>query len=198
MLKMSEIKKLLETRKRIKAKKPVFRKQDSHKKPKLSENYRRPRGLQSKMRLQKKGYIRRPKHGYGAPKDVRHMTKEGLVPFIVSNSLELDNIKPESECIIISGSTGNKKKIEIIKKAIEKKITIENVNDPKNFIAKIEESLKQKKEAKKKKLDKRQAKRTKKRKESESKKESVEEKLSEDDKKKKEKEEKDKILQKKQ
>ena len=99
----NSIKKALEHRKTIKGKKPKFVKQDIHKKPKLSSAYRKPRGLQSKMRLNKKGYRRTPSQGYGSPSLVKNLTKAGLRPFVVSTVSELDKIDAKSECIIISG-----------------------------------------------------------------------------------------------
>lgn len=195
---MMDIKKALALRKRIKSKKPDFVKQDYHKKPKLSASYRKPRGLQSKMRLQKVGYRRTPKAGYGSPSIVRNATKDGFKPFIVNNRNELERIDAEKESIIISKGVGMKNKIEIIKAALDKKIHIENIKDAKGFLEAFEEQMKKRKESKKKKASERTKKREKIEKEAE-KKESVEEKVADEEEKKKvEKEEKDKIIQKKQ
>jgi large subunit ribosomal protein L32e len=197
----NSIKKALEHRKIIKGKKPDFVKQDSHKKPKLSSSYRKPRGLQSKMRLNKKGYRGTPSCGYGSPNLVKNLTKEGLLPFVVSNLSDLDKIDVKKECIIISSRIGTKKRIELVKLAIDKKIVISGVKDSKIYLSSLEESIKVKKDAAKKKVSERSSKREKSSKEASkknSKKESVEDKVSQEDKKKLEKEEKDKILQKKQ
>ena len=55
-----EKKDLLEFRKKIKAKKPNFIRQDAHKKGEIKKKWRRPKGLQSKMRLHKRGYRKSP------------------------------------------------------------------------------------------------------------------------------------------
>jgi large subunit ribosomal protein L32e len=195
-----DIQKSLETRKKLKARKPTFVKQDVHKKPKLSSSYRKPRGLQSKMRLEKRGYRKTPSQGYRSPVAVRNMSVSGKMPFVVSNVSELEKINTESESIIIGSSVGTKNKVEIVKAAVEKKIFIENVKDAKAFLEEVESSRKNSKASKEKKLSERASKKEKQTKEAKEKekKESVEEKVSEEDKKKTEKEEKDKILQKKQ
>ena len=61
---------LLQLRKRIKAKKPNFVRQDSHKQKEVKKKWRKPKGMQSKMRLKKKGYRKSVSIGYGSPKKV--------------------------------------------------------------------------------------------------------------------------------
>ena len=208
-----KIKQALELRKELKDKKPSFIRQDAHKKPKLSRTaYRRPRGLQSKMRLQKKGYRKIPSSGYSSPSLVRNLTRDGLKPFIVSNLKELDRVDSKTEGVIVSATVGMKKRIEIVKLAIEKKITVINI-DVQTFIKNAEESFKNKKSSQDKKEKARTEKRSKKEKDAskkddtksgtstkngtskEQKDESVEDKITDEDKKDKEKKEKDKILQ---
>ena len=54
----------------MKKKKPKFIRQDAHKKGRLAKKWRKPKGLQSKMRLCKKGYRKRISKGYKSPKEV--------------------------------------------------------------------------------------------------------------------------------
>lgn len=68
---MSNIKELLELRRRIKKKKPTFVRKDIYKKKKLSRVWRRARGLDNKQRLHKKGAPLIPSTGYRAPRKVR-------------------------------------------------------------------------------------------------------------------------------
>ena len=136
----------LDLRKQKKAKKPDFRRQDIHKKPRLADVWRKPRGLQSKQRLQKSGHSPIVKTGYGMPGSVKGMHPSGLVPVEVFNVAALDGIDPKEQGIMIRSSVGLKKKIDIVKLAIEKKITILNLKEPQAFI----DDLEKKKEAKKK------------------------------------------------
>ena len=192
---MKDKKELLGLRKKIKNKKPNFNRQDAHKRIKLDKRWRRPKGLQSKMRLKLSGYRKSISTGYGSPKEIKDFDKSGLKIKLISAINALNDINPKEEGIIIASNVGFKKRKEIIKKAKEKEITILNVKDIETWIKVSEEKLEKKKEKRKQKLDKR----TEKKKELEKKKEEkLAEKLTEEEKKKKEKEEKDKILTKKQ
>jgi len=143
----------LEIRKEKKAKQPNFKRQDTHKKARLAESWRKPRGLQSKMRLQKSGYRAIVKTGYGSPKSVRGADKSGLFPITVSNVLDLDKIDVKTQGALIASSVGKKKRYEIAKLAIEKKITLLNIKDPSAFVKSIEDSLQKKKKEKESRLE---------------------------------------------
>ncbi|MFH1054383.1 MAG: 50S ribosomal protein L32e [Candidatus Woesearchaeota archaeon] len=149
---------LIQLRKRIKDKKPKFTRQDNHKKPKLGDKWRRPKGIDSKMRLRLKGYKKSPSKGYKSPKAVKGLSKEGLKKILVYTIKDIDPINNEEEGIIISKGVGNKKRIEIIKRANEKKINVLNIKKPLEYVKNVEDNLKDKKESKKKEKDKKEEK----------------------------------------
>ena len=120
-------KKLLHRRK-LKAKKPKFLAQDVHKKKRLKEKWKRPKGLQSKMRLQKKGHRKLVSVGWKSPKEVRGLSREGLEQIRVENIKALENINPKTQGIIISSKLSIKKKYEIILEAEKKGIVVLNRN----------------------------------------------------------------------
>ncbi len=120
-------KKLLHRRK-LKAKKPKFLAQDVHKKKRLKEKWKRPKGLQSKMRLQKKGHRKVVSVGWKSPKEVRGLSREGLEQIRVENIKALENINPKTQGIIISSKLSIKKKYEIILEAEKKGIVVLNRN----------------------------------------------------------------------
>jgi len=142
----------LELRKRIKSKKPKFERQDAHKKAKLGHKWRRPRGSDSKMRLEFAGYNKVVKVGYGSPKDVKYLDKSGLMPVLVKNVNMLSIIDASKEGALISGRLGMRKKIDVIKKAIELKIKLLNVKDPLEFIKECENKISARKSLKSKNL----------------------------------------------
>ena len=184
------MKELLELRKNMKAKKPKFIRQDAHKK-RLRKRWVKPRGLHSKIRLKQRGHARKVSDGYGGPKEVRGLSKEGLKMIIIHNADELSKVNKEKEGIIISGNVGLKNKMLLLKKAKEDGINVLNLN--------VDEYLKVKNEGLKKRLKKKKAKEEKKEKAKEEKKEKkdegkLEEKLSDEEKKEAEKKEKDKLL----
>ena len=140
----------LSLRKELKNKKPSFRRQDSHKKKRVSRTgYRRPKGLQSKVRLNKRGYVKKVRPGYGSPSDVKGMHPKGLFPFVVDNVNQLEAIDTTREGVVISSNVGVKKKLQIISEAISKKIVLLNVKDPDQFVKDAEESMKQRKDIRK-------------------------------------------------
>ena len=103
--------------------KPSFRRHDSHKRLKLSANWRKPRGRQSKVRLHKRGYQRGPDAGFGSPKAVFGKVK-GLVPVRVSTTAELESLDAKTHGVIIASTVGGRKRETIVVAAKAKNLTI--------------------------------------------------------------------------
>lgn len=143
---------------KIRKKKPKFIMQDAHKKKRLKNKWKRPKGSDSKIRYQKRGYRRRLSIGYKTPKSIYGLNKDGLKSILVKSKKDLEKINTKSEGIIISKKIGTKKKIEIIKQAKNKSIKILNIKDADNYIKKIEEEMKKKKEEQKTKQDRKEKK----------------------------------------
>ena len=88
--------------------------------------WRRPRGMHSKLRLKLRGKMSQPSIGYGSPLNIRGKI-EGLIPKIVRNEQDLENINKNNEIAII-GKVGLKNKIGLVEKAVKSGIKIANVN----------------------------------------------------------------------
>jgi len=131
----TEKKKLLEVRKTIKNRKPDFKQQNFGRKKRISDRWRRPKGLQSKMRHKFKGYNIMVSSGWRSPVEVRGLDRLGNETVIVSNVQEVTKVE-KHQAIIIAGTVGNKKRMEIIAKAEELKVPIVNIKVDK-FKAKI-------------------------------------------------------------
>jgi large subunit ribosomal protein L32e len=116
----------LTQRKQIKAKKPVFLAQDTHKKTRIRPRWKRPRGLQSKVRLHKRGYRRSVSTGWRSPKAVRGLSPEGLVPIRIETLAHLEGLDPKTHGALISGRVSIKTKKILYDAARERKITILN------------------------------------------------------------------------
>lgn len=196
--KMKSVEELLGLRKQIKSKKPNFIRQDYHKKKRLSNKWRRPKGLHSKIRLQFRGRAKCVSAGYGSPRKVRHLHKSGLQQCLIRSAKDLEGLDAKKNCLVISSSLGDKKRIVILKKAKEQGFNVLNFNNPDDYIKKVEDKINVRK--KKKAEEKTKAKETKK---AGKKEEKVAEKVKEEekqqlrDKKDVEKKEKDRILTKK-
>ena len=169
-----------------KMKKPKFKRQQAILK-KLKNRWRRPKGIQSKLRLRKGGKGKVPRVGYGSNRISRGNIK-GKSFVHISNLNELENMK---QPIIISSKIGLKKKLKIIDKAKDLKIEILNVKDIEKFLKEVKEKQDSKKKVKEEKNKKKIRKEEKAKKDLEK-----DEKENKDDKEKKLKEEKKKVLEK--
>ena len=107
-------------------KKPKFRRWMSQAYKRVKESWRRPRGIHSKVRIRKKGKIKIPSVGYGAPKELRFLHPSGLKEVLISNLKDLEKVDPKTQAIRIAHTVGEKKRKEIIKKAEEMKIKVLN------------------------------------------------------------------------
>ncbi len=121
-----ENRRLLNVRKRQKSKKPAFRRADGHKKKKLDCNWRRPRGLQGKLRkgIATKGAIAQV--GYGSPRAVRGLHPSGFEEVMVRNPDDLQSIDPSYQVARIARTVGVRKRMMIEEIATEREIRILN------------------------------------------------------------------------
>ena len=149
---------------------------------KLKDSWRKPKGIHSKLRLQKKGHGKLVRIGHGVKKDLKNLIN-GKKAIHITNLKDLKNVK---EAIIISSKIGLKKKLEIINKAKELKLEIINIKDIDKFLEEVKknrEENKIKKEERKKKQKKKEEKAKEESKEKESNVEEKEKKLKKDKKK---------------
>src|SRR3989338_6855344 len=147
---MTQINTLLEVRKEMKERKPIFIRQDNPKRMKLNYKWRKPKGIHSKIRHKFKGRRKMPSPGYKSPAKVKGLHASGLKFVNIFSSENLDGVKKDSEGIVVSKSVGMRKQLEIFKMAKENNIKVLNVNVDEK-IKKIEEFInsKKKKESKK-------------------------------------------------
>ena len=117
---------LLKVRKRQKSKKPAFRRHDSHKKKRLDENWRRPRGMHNKLRKRIAAKGAMVQVGYGSPKEVRGLHPSGYEEVLVHRPKDLKYINATNQAIRIGSSVGMKKRLDIGEKAEESGIKVLN------------------------------------------------------------------------
>jgi large subunit ribosomal protein L32e len=122
-----EIKRLLITRKQIKKRTPDFLREEWFRYKKLAKNWRRPDGITSSMRVNKKYRPSKVRVGFRGPKKVRGIHPSGFEEIMIFNASDLDNINPKTQAARIGSSVGTKKRIEIEKKAKELDIRLLNL-----------------------------------------------------------------------
>ncbi|BDR93069.1 50S ribosomal protein L32e [Vulcanisaeta souniana] len=91
------------------------------------EHWRRPRGNDNKIRLEIKGYPKRVKVGYGKPRLVRNLHPSGFRLVIVHRPEDIDRVDPTRDAVVIGRTVGLRKRIEIVKRAIDKGVRVINV-----------------------------------------------------------------------
>jgi len=121
-----ELKKLVEMRRKVKRKKPDFVRQESWRYGRVDESWRRPRGIDSKMRKEVKGWPPRVKVGYRGPKLARGLHPSAFKEVIVYNVDDLSKVNAETEAIRIAHTVGAKKRAEILSRARELGIHVLN------------------------------------------------------------------------
>ncbi|RLF87345.1 50S ribosomal protein L32e [Thermococci archaeon] len=125
---MMEKARLLRIRAKLKRKKPKFLRQEWWRFPKFKNDpkWRRPKGIDSKMRLKLKGKARSPSIGWGSPRAVRGLHPSGYEEVLVHNVKELETIDPTRQAARIAGTVGKRKRLMIIERAKELGIKVLN------------------------------------------------------------------------
>jgi large subunit ribosomal protein L32e len=139
--------KALQLRESVKKKKPNFVRQESWRYKRVSESWRRPRGLDNKMRRKIKGWPPTVNVGYRGPKATRGLHPSGYKEVLVYNTEELKKIDPKTQAARIAHTVGKRKRAKILVEARKKKITILNLGEFKE-VAKEEKELTEEKEEK--------------------------------------------------
>jgi len=136
--------KTLELRERVKKKKPRFVRQESWRYKRLRESWRRPRGLDNKMRRKIKGWPPTVSVGYRGPKVARGLHPSGYKEVSVYKAEELKEIDPKTQAIRIAHTVGKRKRAKILVEARKRKITILNLKEVKEVVEEEKELTEEK------------------------------------------------------
>jgi len=121
------LEKALRIRAKLKKKKPDFVRQESWRYDRLKENWRRPKGIDNKMRRKIKGWPSTVNIGYRGPKAARGLHPSGYEEVLIHNIEELKNVDPKTQAVRIAHTVGGRTKAQILAEARKKKIIVLNV-----------------------------------------------------------------------
>ncbi|MDH5636258.1 MAG: 50S ribosomal protein L32e [Candidatus Bathyarchaeota archaeon] len=138
----------LKERQLSKHKKPKFKRQESWRYKRVKENWRKPCGIDSKMRKKVKGWPPSPEVGYRSPKKIRGLHPSGYVEVRVQTVEDLNGLDPKTQAIRIARTVGGKKRVEILALADERGIHVLNPRIAKELEEIEEEEVEEEEEEK--------------------------------------------------
>ena len=138
--KQSPSREALRLRARARNKKPKFVRAESWKYDRFSLSWRKPRGLDNKIRRKIKGWPPGPSMGYKGPKIARFLHPSGYKEVIVYNVADLSTIDPNTQAARIAHTVGKRKRALIIAEAKNLNIKILNIKVSKETEEKTEEA----------------------------------------------------------
>lgn len=136
-----EWRRLLKIRKRISQRRPKFSQFESWRLRRVKDHWRRPKGIDNKMRQNRKGWPRSVNIGWGSPNAVRGLHPSGMEEVAVYNLGDLTIIDPETQVARIGGSVGTKKRSNILEEADRRGIRVLNPGKAQPIIEIEEEEI---------------------------------------------------------
>ncbi|KAK1444954.1 60S ribosomal protein L32 and DNA-directed RNA polymerase II [Babesia gibsoni] len=92
-----------------------FRRFQSDRFKRVKENWRKPKGIDSRVRRRFKGTVLTPKIGYGTDKKTRHMLPSGYYKVPINTPSELDALLMQNKtCVAEIGHSVSAKKRRVI------------------------------------------------------------------------------------
>jgi large subunit ribosomal protein L32e len=121
-----EKQRLMKLRKRIKKKRPHFKRFESWRFVRIKDQWRKPRGIDNKMRTEESGWPKSVKIGYRGPAAVRGLHPTGKEEVLVWNPGDIEEVDGETQVARIGGSVGGRKREAILEMAEELDIHVLN------------------------------------------------------------------------
>ncbi|EDS28732.1 60S ribosomal protein L32 [Culex quinquefasciatus] len=112
----------------VKKRTKKFIRHQSDRYDKLAPNWRKPKGIDNRVRRRFKGQYLMPNIGYGSNKRTRHMLPNGFKKFLVHNVRELEVLLMQNRvyCAEIAHGVASKKRKLIVERAKQLAIAVTN------------------------------------------------------------------------
>ena len=126
----------------VKKKKTTFDRFESDRYYRLDRSWRRPHGIDCRVRRRYRGVLRCPKIGYGSNKKTRNLLQNYKLKYVVNNLKELECLLMNNEkyCVEIGSTVGAVLRTQLLKRAKELNITVTNQKSKK--VEKLEQKQK--------------------------------------------------------
>jgi len=97
---------------------------------KLKPNWRKPKGIDNRVRRRYKGQYKMPNIGYGTNKNTKHVCPDGFKKFLVHNVKELEVLLMMNRTFSaeIAHGVSSKKRKSIVERAAQLAIRVTNAN----------------------------------------------------------------------
>jgi large subunit ribosomal protein L32e len=117
---------LLSLREEIRHRMPRFQRQESWRYRRIHKSWRKPRGVDSKMRKLVKGWPKIAKIGYRVPRAVRGYHPSGMQEVLVHTLPELEGLNPENQAVRLGSKLGARARAALLSRAKELGIRVLN------------------------------------------------------------------------
>ncbi len=122
----NRLKALVAKRKELAAHRPKFVRQESWRYVRIHPEWRKPKGVDNKVRRQDKGWPALVRVGYRGPVAARGIHPSGHLEVMVHRVADLEGIVPGRDVARIGGTVGAKKREQILKRSNELGIRVLN------------------------------------------------------------------------
>jgi len=122
----NRLKALVAKRKEVSDNRPAFVRQESWRYVRIHPEWRKPKGVDNKVRRQDKGWPALVRVGYRGPVEARGLHPSGHFEVLVYRPKDLDPLVPGRDVARIGGTVGAKKRQSILDRATELGIRVVN------------------------------------------------------------------------
>ncbi|KAJ3086506.1 60S ribosomal protein L32 [Quaeritorhiza haematococci] len=112
----------------VKKRRKKFTRHQSDRYKKIDPSWRKPKGIDNRVRRRFKGQIPMPKIGYGSNAKTRHLMPNGFKKFLVSNVKDLELLLMHNRVFAaeIAHNVSSRKRIAIIERAQQLDVKVTN------------------------------------------------------------------------